>query len=1031
MSHYPIGKFLFIAIMLAFYTAPLQSASMGEKLLKMISPQKTVVTKPLPLPPAPNNKWFNINLVESIKEAIWGPSKSKSPTWTTHITPLNLGITALSGIIAYIGFKQFQRWSSNNDLVNLYKTFKARYDKDNKAIPTEDEVKRLKNFIENSSYEVVSAAVQQTQDLKTPNDTSIIQDLIDLIIYFDHTTQNEHNFINLLHEKCNYFNEFVKSNLEKFTPFDDIRILRKYMINPIQTAARLRAYQTLENLLKTMDQENIKTLYNQQDRKIKPSMFYMLLSNPDISVEEFKKFRALIETKIDTDFIIANLKDYNRPDGDTIFYPIAKTEYANKKFPDDFIQYLKTNDLNIFKALLENAFPLEPAIINGKNSFAQLLIDEGAPCDKTEGNKRFNALETATIKKNKEMMSYFVNTKKTDLNKNNILHLATDDVVDILKEIFGQEGLNQAPTPSISTPMKTKPVSVLDLIVEKNKFGNTPLQRAKLRKQTGLIEFFKKNIAETPFNQLDKEDAKSEKQTEQQPKKQGSRTKQKKQNAQEILEEVYKNLDEIESRPFINFLDEHKEFLEKKDTSNPLWVIIEKKYSESPAIFGKYEEYIPNIIQIRDAQKNNFLHLISTQQSANEFALKLDEDSFDWKEVLSTKNADGNTPIHTALIENKKELANLYISNANNTILFIKNNEGNTPLHLAAKQNNESAAKSMEDVLSGKEWNSLLTLLNKKEEMPWDLTTDQDTLKELISTKAAMIGPNPIPKNINDLYIKKAYKYATEQNDRLITALNSIDPKGAPSLLEVFDKVFKMVDGKPLSVKILFTEPGKKALQRITADNPFYILFTKKDLNLIPDQQAYFEIEVIPLLTIKDKNNNNILHWFAQCKDFTEQGIKELIKENIIYFLREIILRGARPKEYPSIKTALTSKNTDGNTPLHVAIKDKNFSTMIMTKIILNSVDWNTLLDTPNNNGKKPADLNPDNDKYIIAILKNKNPSDEYFHLFNEEDQSLKSDTTATPLKVYSEMERSSLLDKNLETIKKLKRKDINFVSLF
>ena len=110
--------------------------------------------------------------------------------------------------------------------------------------------------------------------------------------------------------------------------------------------------------------------------------------------------------------------------------------------------------------------------------------------------------------------------------------------------------------------------------------------------------------------------------------------------------------------------------------------------------------------------------------------LKVDEDAQDDGEV--TKKAregvnyyklidkkTGNSFLHLAVIGGYEEFVRYFLEKKSN--INLRNFEGNTPLHLALLNKNQS--QTIIDILM--KYNPRLDLKNKKDQIPFDLFTDE------------------------------------------------------------------------------------------------------------------------------------------------------------------------------------------------------------------------------------------------------------------------------------------------------------------
>ncbi|KAJ6878158.1 hypothetical protein NC651_030791 [Populus alba x Populus x berolinensis] len=282
---------------------------------------------------------------------------------------------------------------------------------------------------------------------------------------------------------------------------------------------------------------------------------------------------------------------------------------------------------------------------------------------------------------------------------------------------------------------------------------------------------------------------------------------------------------------------------------------------ESNNITAYLAKEIPSLITSRNDQQDTILHVAAREGSISHAIRNLvNSNAF----LLRMTNRKGNTPLHVAVINGKKEFAEFLISR-DPEVAYYRNETGRSPLYLAVENRN---------------MNILDDLLNTEASIPTE-REDGDSLGMLPQ------GKSPV--------------HAAVEN-RIIGILQKIE-EAKPELLRLHDKEF----GNPLhyASSTGYVEGVQFLLQKYRAgadetdqegNYPIHlackggsVALLKEFLKVIPYPEEFI-----------NKKEQNILHVAAQ------NGHGSLI----MYILEQ---------DQKIVETLLNAMDEDGNTPLHLA----------------------------------------------------------------------------------------------------------------
>ena len=269
-------------------------------------------------------------------------------------------------------------------------------------------------------------------------------------------------------------------------------------------------------------------------------------------------------------------------------------------------------------------------------------------------------------------------------------------------------------------------------------------------------------------------------------------------------------------------------------------------------------------------------------------------------ELLLTRDSDGNTPLH--LLGNEGTCILPFIfemlqdSHKKMSLLISRNNNGDSPLHLI-----RVISSQVIQALVGTESDHITQLLNM-----------QNYQGDTILHKCL----NGIyPYNIVNL-VEGLYPIVT--NKHCITLTNRSNCNFIHELLEVFKRNISNTESIPAPPPIeRFVSPFISSpevldelfqTKNINGDTPMHLLANFHH-PLIP---ALLKMSdgLIPSLQIPDQNGNTVIHFFAG--------------NNAAFLIQ--VLGSLQP---PSIAAVLSSQNKQGDTPLHIAVRTTQNSSVV------------------------------------------------------------------------------------------------------
>ncbi|KAI5567865.1 hypothetical protein BDE02_13G119700 [Populus trichocarpa] len=303
---------------------------------------------------------------------------------------------------------------------------------------------------------------------------------------------------------------------------------------------------------------------------------------------------------------------------------------------------------------------------------------------------------------------------------------------------------------------------------------------------------------------------------------------------------------------------------------------------------------IPSLITSRNDQQDTILHVAAREGSVSHTIRNLvNSNAF----LLRMTNRKGNTPLHVAVINGKKEVAEFLISR-DPEVAYYKNETGRSPLYLAVEN---------------RKMNILDDLLNTEGSIPTE-REDGDSLGMLPQ------GKSPV--------------HAAVEN-RIIGILQKIE-EAKPELLRLHDKEF----GNPLhyASSTGYVEGVQFLLQKYRAgadetdqegNYPIHlackggsVALLKEFLKVIPYPDEFI-----------NKKEQNILHVAAQ----NGHG-------SLIMYILEL--------DQKIVETLLNAMDEDGNTPLHLATQHGQ-----PTSVFLLVRDKRVYPHPANNDGLTPYEL--------------------------------------------------------------------------
>ena len=342
--------------------------------------------------------------------------------------------------------------------------------------------------------------------------------------------------------------------------------------------------------------------------------------------------------------------------------------------------------------------------------------------------------------------------------------------------------------------------------------------------------------------------------------------------------------------------------------------------------FGHTEK----LLLIKNNDENTILHLLLLKEY-NDFIDNFKQ--FLTPDILSIQNNDGNTILHLLLLKNYNDLGKFKLL-VNSVNINLQNNNGDTILHLLILNYISIMPLSKKNV------NKLI----KKKENLGELNNqnlDRNTLKERITSLIKSLNTY-IQKNNNrynkinilikgydeiGLYdinkLKKIYKILQNITEFILTNQNKIkrlNNKNNPILVVISNNISTFID----LLEFTSDETIKNIMKFILKQNIYGY-----------DVGDYFS-GVINFLSKNTKLNildNNIFLYVDNCGN------------NILHlFFSDILVN--KITDIDELMRLCRKQNKDGNTPLHLIVKDKNFDDLItlITKIFTLSNNPKTLI---------------------------------------------------------------------------------------